>query len=74
MTDWRPIETAPRDGTAILVTAPDVECEVTIAYFQRGRLYSIFDGKPFGGWVTPTTHWMPLPKPPTPSEEPPASS
>jgi hypothetical protein len=55
--DWLPIETAPRDGTKILVCragAPWVE----IAKFRPKPR----DWKTGGGWCVPT-HWMPLPTP-----------
>ena len=61
---WKPIETAPRDGQAILATArghtPIVVywCDWLEAHWQ-----------PLGhAWreVAPT-HWMPLPQPPAPS-------
>ena len=67
--DWQPIETAPRDGTLILVCTRG---------YQRIRsmmttFWSEASAKRFGakfGWyhegdgaITPT-HWMPLPAPP----------
>ena len=57
---WKPIETAPKDGTHILVYAPDID-RVLIAAFQANL------GK--GTWVgwretLLPTHWMPLPTPP----------
>ncbi len=58
--EWKPIETAPQDGTRILVYAPDIDL-VLIATFQ------VISGK--GTWVgwretLVPTHWMPLPNPP----------
>lgn len=55
--EWRPIETAPKDGTTILV-------------FHNGSMWTVLwsdvqewhDANDYG--YTPT-HWMPLPKPPT---------
>jgi len=55
--DWQPIETAPKDGTTILV-------------FHNGSMWTVLwsdvqewhDANDYG--YTPT-HWMPLPKPPT---------
>ena len=57
---WKPIETAPKDGTRILVYAPDID-RVLIAAFQT------ISGK--GAWVgwreaLQPTHWMALPNPP----------
>lgn len=71
MDDWKPIETAPKDGTRILL-------------FQRGKVVcgswdeQPLNSKPKPFWshdrirvfgVTdarenPPTHWMPLPPPP----------
>lgn len=63
---WQPIETAPRNGTYILVFRPTettqkrrVGCDVwdvtNVWWCSRS------DGQP--------THWMPLPSPPTPASQ-----
>lgn len=58
---WQPIETAPKDGSEIILFDPD--------YFQR----SGFEGRysaPRGNWLSSydspvnPTHWRPLPAPP----------
>lgn len=56
---WRPIETAPKDGTKVVVYD---EGDVWIAYWYRTS------PQLFGWWaidhgVNPT-HWLPLPPPP----------
>lgn len=66
---WRPIETAPRDGTLIDVWCPgigrvaDVQWEPFVNDFARAVT---IEGEP--GWThypnAPPTHWQPLPTPP----------
>ncbi len=67
--EWQPIETAPRDGTNILVWWPsEMHCPVT-AHYSTGKWTNEpgFAWK-FTGWgqekKTEPTHWMPLPEPP----------
>lgn len=58
---WQPIETAPKDGTNILVYSESIGR--MIAWYK-------FNNYPFGDWVNlrfdiiSPTHWMPLPEPP----------
>lgn len=58
---WRPIETAPTDGTLILVFAPGGE-------FDLPDLQSVCAYHQDGGFcideMRHPTHWMPLPPPP----------
>ena len=71
MSVWQPIETAPRDGTGVIITDVSVLTPVSgAAWFYDGkwwcleqmyRPYPGDDGCPW--WGTPT-HWMPLPPPP----------
>lgn len=67
---WQPIETAPKDGTSVLVYdkswccgGPKISTSRWIAYKQRdgSLVWSVKGG--FSG-VTQATHWMPLPKGP----------
>jgi hypothetical protein len=73
VSEWQPIETAPRDGTRILALVSEVGGHLT------GRMFSVWhEGvTPSGfnhGWaVYPGfggvddnwfSHWMPLPEPP----------
>ena len=62
---WQPIETAPRDGTPVLVTGG-------IAYWREEKsAWFTITGEEYPGrriqW--PVTHWMHLPAPPKPSPE-----
>jgi hypothetical protein len=67
---WQPIETAPRDGTRILVYDPS-ESEggpVLAAYWSDSvwwqDAWMVWDCRS-DGWQVSPTHWMPLPSPPT---------
>lgn len=76
---WMPIETAPKDGDAVLLYKPDERRvgEYTLAgYFDEDGPYAgkwvACNGKPLGyfsDWEGKDqgypTHWQPLPKPPT---------
>ena len=58
--DWQPIETAPRDGTVVLVYAPGRD---GLSAMQSTCAYH-----PDAGWcideLRQPSHWMPLPAPP----------
>lgn len=62
--DWKPIDTAPRDGTSVLVYAPGVE--------GLGSIQSVACYHPDAGWcideLRHPTHWAPLPDGPSPEE------
>jgi hypothetical protein len=65
---WQPIESAPRDGTNILVWWPaQMHCPVT-AHWNTGKWSDAGIGWKLTGWgmamQTEPTHWMPLPLPP----------
>lgn len=69
--EWQPIETAPRDGTPILMfvrTPPPSVLTGAGIPFVIGELWHSEDEEveivgPFGE-VAIATHWMPLPSPP----------
>ncbi len=58
MTDWQPIETAPRDGTRVLVWAHD---RAWTADRCSEGVPDFWDSD--GTFIQPT-HWQPLPAPP----------
>ena len=65
-TGWRPIETAPRTSRAILVYVPENKSTFCVTWDRQG--WQIFGG----GWrsfLDAPSHWMPLPPPPSVSEE-----
>jgi hypothetical protein len=74
-TAWQPIETAPKDGTAILLFSPDARGLLpsiglwSAGEFPNGEIYAdwidcwadaVIDAEP--------THWMHLPPPPIQKE------
>ena len=60
MTEWQPIETAPRDGTNILSWEHKMEC--MIIFWQSGDWHCTHDCEDL--YFSEPTHWMPLPEPP----------
>lgn len=64
MTEWQPIETAPKDGTAILVYAGQF-C-YCVEWVEEFDWWAVEDNKlgPFRLRGQAPTHWMPLPPPP----------
>lgn len=63
MSEWQPIETAPKDGTRILMFHPrdDGDVNIRMAWWVVDRFGG--HGWSFPSWSGPT-HWMPLPEPP----------
>lgn len=76
---WQPIETAPKDGTVVLLYWRAEHGPDTVDYFASGEYTRFGDGS--GGWCGESfhasvdgywtrllaerpTHWMPLPPPP----------
>ena len=69
MSEWQPIETAPKDGTACLVTYDGI---VVPARWRLSRISKNLFGWHLDNWsdldiefAMNPTHWMPLPEPPT---------
>jgi hypothetical protein len=75
MSEWQPIETAPKDGTKMLGWAPhklinDPKFRVVTMWWKdtkwRGVGAPAFDwcSTESGSLIGDPTHWMPLPEPP----------
>lgn len=64
MGEWQPIETAPKDGTRVLVArfAPGTKYDKIMKVDRWQEKYSGFGL--FNHTYWPPTHWMPLPAPP----------
>lgn len=61
--EWQPIETAPKDGTAVLIAVPDYEVAIIANWYRYNGLETWRDEELD---IYPTaTHWQPLPTPPT---------
>lgn len=60
---WQPIETAPRDGTKLLLCAVRGD-EIAMCFGLAGDYVPVGDGATF----RKATHWMPLPPPPANEE------
>ena len=66
--EWQPIETAPKDGQAILVTdGMDCYC---VEWDEEFDWWAVDDNKlgPFRLRGSAPTHWMPLPPVPGPAD------
>lgn len=70
--EWQPIETAPKDGSYVLVYPPtwsgvascakwsnDEYAKKPMPYWSRTDAIGVSDSR-----RNPPTHWMPLPAPP----------
>lgn len=61
---WQPIETAPKDGTDILLHVVYGQSEILIGYFYSGDAAHHGFYEIDGDDINNPTHWMPLPEPP----------
>ena len=75
MNAWRPIESAPRDGTAILGYVPEMKIEGIGETFEIGPDYFVCWFNNHDNWfesdevgALKLSHWMPLPEPPSKGE------
>lgn len=79
MSEWQPIETAPKDGTPILVFSPyekrDEPTNIIVARYGTANGEEFWDYceemlSNVSGEIDPSpTHWMPLPPPPKGGEK-----
>jgi hypothetical protein len=60
--DWQPIETAPKDGTRVLLLLSNREIFSGWGTEREGFYRYHADGSDIG-WLNPT-HWMPIPSAP----------
>jgi len=74
MTDWQPIETAPKDGTRILAYGKhgldvDEQKWATVVWqdYSKGFVCDPNEATEYDPEVSNITHWMPLP--PCPAEK-----
>lgn len=72
MTKWRSIDSAPKDGTRILVGRFHTGCRkhgrVAVDYWHNAKDHGYSGFGRFNQTHWPATHWLPLPPPP--KEEP----
>jgi len=76
MSEWQPIETAPKDGTRILAFFPQqIDCYTILTVNFTRDQWALC---PYGGYdfcsiefgeTEDPTHWMPLPNPPKQEKE-----
>lgn len=65
--EWQPIETAPKDGTNILLFIPEWRPEYQRVVGHWGRSFfgeKWFDNVGMKALSCRPSHWMPLPEPP----------
>lgn len=65
--EWLPIETAPKDGTVVLVYAENRNVTTKhyyLAWFDARTANKHRPAWYSGSWAVQATHWQPLPLPP----------
>jgi hypothetical protein len=71
---WRTMESAPKDGTRILVVGGEWNGDVSTSCSNHmavmvewlGLQWSVCDTDYYSAWITNPTHWQPSPLPPPP--------
>lgn len=61
--EWQPIETAPKDGSTVMVSSSNEEVCLARCYKISKKRFKWFAFIPVKHPFRPT-HWMPLPEPP----------
>ena len=62
---WLPIDTAPKDGTPVLVCGPDINGSVYMDACAWPKGWTVKWPVAYMGYAAgEPTHWMPLPPPP----------
>lgn len=61
MSEWQPIETAPKDGTKVILCEADQPSDVCMGWFMEGEWRDYGDLGCNGMCNYEPTHWMPLP-------------
>ena len=79
MSEWQPIETAPKDGIAVLLYAeregwegmPRIVCGLYGGLGPRWTIYGCGPTRHGEQWLDTCvpTHWMPLPEPPKDTDQ-----
>lgn len=62
MSEWKPIESAPRDGRAVLLDNPIWLTRVVRGAWDKGMMEWRVDS--YGRPANKPKYWMPLPPPP----------
>jgi Protein of unknown function (DUF551) len=66
MSEWQPIETAPKDGSSFLAFVPIKNHRLMICRYNKHG-FILDEAHQPAPW--PVSHWMPLPKPPEETEK-----
>jgi len=61
---WLPIDTAPKDGTPILIGIEGAEYHASKAWWDDEKALWLINERPCVYIPLQPTHWMPLPTPP----------
>jgi hypothetical protein len=73
MTEWQPIDTAPRDNSIILLAGIDDLGDQVVGegYWETYLWWNGEHNDPewSWGWEAEPTHWMPMPEPPKKGDE-----